>query len=614
MTNGKKSTYTIKKGDTRNLGAYKECATVNFAISLPEFDECVLKIYEYKQDEAILEYKFSTDDRQGSVYAIKIDGLNQKQYEYEYILTDKDGERFFNDSYAKAFARGREWREIADKPIRAMVYEDDYEWNGDKQLNLPYSDIILYSMHVRGFTKHPTSKVKGKGTFAAITEKTAYLTELGITAIELMPAYEFDENTPEAETSFAYKKTDNYYLNYWGYKRALSYFTPKASYSHSKNPIAEFKNMIKEMHKNGIEVYMEFYFTEDINYRLIRDCLCSWVKEYHIDGFHISCKEIYLTALAQEPELAQTKLMSNSFEPGKIFYDNNYPKDRKLAEYNDGFMYDMRKFLKGDEKLLDSIMYRSKRNDKGCAVINYIAYHNGFNLNDLVSYDMKHNEKNGENNMDGNSYNSSWNCGFEGRTRKKSILELRKKQIRNALVMVFLSQGTPMIWGGDEFLNTHYGNNNPYCQDNEISWIKWNYLKSNIDIFNFVKKLIEFRKEHKILRNDSPLKEQDYLACGYPDLSYHSSKAWYIETDYHDRQIGFMYCGSYAKNEQDKEDCFIYIAYNMYWIAQEFALPNLPKNLNWIKVIDTNTGFVEKEEMAKSMIVGPRSTIVLISR
>jgi len=233
---------------------------------------------------------------------------------------------------------------------------------------------------------------------------------------------------------------------------------------------------------------------------------------------------------------------------------------------------------------------------------------------DLVSYDVKHNEANGENNRDGNNYNYSWNCGVEGPTRKKTILDLRKKQIKNALALLLLSQGVPKILSGDEIGNTQYGNNNPYCQDNEISCIDWSGEKKNKDILDYTKMLIQLRKEHNILHHKKELKIMDYYSCGYPDLSYHGKQAWYPEFENYNRQIGIMYCGKYAVNKNGKEDDFIYVAYNMHWIEHEFALPNLPKNKKWHAVMDTSAKVTELKNIQKSIKVNGRSVIILIGK
>jgi glycogen operon protein len=360
---------------------------------------------------------------------------------------------------------------------------------------------------------------------------------------------------------------------------------------------------------------MEFFFADNVNQNLVMDCIKFWVEEYHIDGVHINSYNTPIIAIATSPRLSHIKIMSEGFELDKLNYEDSLPEFKNLAEYNDGFLVDARKFLKGDEEQLNEITYRIRRNPNGCGMINYIANHNGFNLMDMVSYDVKHNEANGENNRDGNNYNYSWNCGAEGPTRKKVIIELRKRQIKNALALLILSQGVPKLLSGDEIGNTQKGNNNPYCQDNDISWVDWSGEKKHNDILDFTKELIRFRKEHIIIHNKKELKIMDYLSCGYPDLSYHGKKAWYPEFENYNRQIGLMYCGKYAINEKGKEDDFIYIAYNMHWIEHEFALPNLPKDKKWKIMIDTSLNENKKQmNIQRNIKVDGRSIVVLVGK
>ena len=335
-------------------------------------------------------------------------------------------------------------------------------------------------------------------------------------------------------------------LNYWGYTKAF-HFAPKRAYAATKDPVREFKDMVKTMHRLGIEVLMEFYFPEGCSPRYITECLQYWVQEYHVDGFHVRGVQGICNLMATDPLFADTKLLNIYFPVEEIYGKKNLPKKRMVAECNDGFMIDVRRFLKGDEESLKAFAERMRRNPKGSGLINYIASHDGFTLCDLVSYEERHNEDNGEQNRDGRVQNYSWNCGEEGKSRKKKILELRNRQMKNAWCMLLLSAGTPMILAGDEFCNSQLGNNNPYCLDNEISWLDWKGYKSgNSEMFRFVKNLIAFRKKHKILHMGQELSMTDSLSCGFPGISYHSSSAWYGELDGQNRKIGVMYCGKYA--------------------------------------------------------------------
>ena len=369
------------------------------------------------------------------------------------------------------------------------------------------------------------------------------------------------------------------------------------------------------MHRLGIEVLMEFYFPQDCDPRYIVACLEYWTEEYHIDGFHIRGEQTLCNLMAKDPLFARTKLLNIYFPVEEIYGRKQLPEVRTVAECNDGFLIDVRRFLKGDEECLKAFAERMRRNPKGSGLINYITAHDGFTLYDTVSYEERHNEANGEQNRDGRVQNYSWNCGEEGKSRKKKIMELRNRQMRNAWCMLLLSAGTPMILAGDEFCNSQSGNNNPYCLDNEISWMDWKGYKSGkSEMFQFVKELIAFRKKHKILHMKQELSLTDSLSCGFPEISYHSSSAWYGELDGQNRKIGVMYCGKYAQ-----EDEMIYIAYNMHWMEHTFALPALPGGYGWKVALDTGKGIYREEEWLpladnRQVRVPSRTVMVLIGR
>ncbi len=604
----------VNKGITTALGVTMCKEGINFAFAIADANKCSLSIYQYGCEEPFIMVWLKEEEKIGDIYTILIEDLPQGKYEYIYMVDDKP----YVDPYARRITGREAWGQVVEESkLRGVFDFDTYEWENDRPLETPYNEIIMYSLHVRGFTKHPTSKVKNKGTFEGIVEKIPYLKELGINQIELMPAYEFDEVIPIQNNRMEYKqfeKNKQYAVNYWGYSKA-NYFAPKASYAGGDDCIVSFKNMVKELHKNNIEVIMEFYFPDNINQNMMIDCITFWVEEYHIDGVHLNSNSAPTTVIATKPRLSHVKIMSENFTLNQIYEEGKVPKFKNLAEYNDGFLIDARRFLKGDEEQLNDITFRIRRNPDKCGAINYLTNHNGFTLMDLVSYDVKHNESNGENNRDGDNFNYSWNCGVEGPTRKKSILDLRSRQMKNALTILLLSQGVPKLLSGDEIGNSQKGNNNPYCQDNEISWIDWSSEKKQKDILEFTKELIRFRKEHIILHDKKELKIMDYLSCGYPDLSYHGNKAWYPEFENANGQIGIMYCGKYAKNQNGKEDNFIYIAYNMHWIEHEFALPNLPKDLKWKLGIDTAAK--EKSEqiiVQKNIKVSGRSIVVVVGK
>lgn len=610
----------VKKGNYQRLGVTKEEDGINFAVAVAGSHEVKLVLYKKGSPHIAQELPFPKEHLIGDILAIKVCGLRWSEYEYNYW---SDGQ-IFQDPYAQLIVGREHFGEAVSledgDTIRCGFAFETYDWMEDTNPQIPYQEIISYQLHVRGFTRHNGSKVRHKGTFMGLQEKIPYLRELGINQVKLMPAYEFDEiKKLHAQMSMSYemRQEEMPRVNYWGYE-AGNYFAPKKSYGASKDVIREFKDLVRTMHANGMEVIMEFYFPNQINPRLIMDCLTFWVTNYHIDGFHILADQVLCNMLAKDPLLSRTKIMAVYFPTEEFYSEPPFPEYENLAECNDGFLIDIRRFLKGDEDQLNQFTYRIRRNPAGRGIINYITNHDGFTLMDLVSYDEKHNEANGEQNRDGSSYNYSWNCGVEGKSRKKKILDLRMKQIKNAFLLLLLSQGTPMLLAGDEIGNSQEGNNNPYCQDNEISWVDWNLNKKNQEILQFVKDVIAFRKRHKILHMPYELRVMDTVSCGYPDVSYHGSRAWYGAFEHTNRQVGVMYCGFYAG-----EDIFLYTAYNMHWVEHEFALPHLPENLDWYTAIDTgkSDGNCVYEEGSEPLLevqniftVLPRTIVVLIGR
>lgn len=610
----------FKKGSYQRLGATQDSDGINFAVAVSGNQFVKLLLYKKGAAAPAAEIEFPSRPLIGDIYAMKVVGLAWKDYEYNYSAKD----RIFQDPYASLII-GREHfgEEAADADghqIRCGFGFEDYDWQEDKNPNHLFENIIAYQLHVRGFTKNNSSKVHHKGTFQGITEKIPYLSHLGINQVKFMPAYEFDEikrSPAHMNMSYMEKQVEPFSVNYWGYEQGY-YFAPKKSYASSKDAIKEFKDMIHAFHEAGIEVIMEFYFPDEVNTRLILDCLTYWVTAYHIDGFHILANQMICNMLAKDPLLSQSKLIAVYFPTEDCTRGLDVEKQSNLAECNDGFMIDIRRYMKGDEDQLNQFTDRIRRNPAGRGMINYLTNHDGFTLNDLVSYDEKHNEANGEQNRDGSNLNYSWNCGVEGKCRKKKIVDLRYRQMKNAFLLLLLSQGTPMLLAGDELGNSQDGNNNPYCQDNEISWLDWNTSKKNLELQEFVRDTIAFRKRHKILHMPRELRIMDTVSCGYPDISYHGSRAWYGAFEQSNRQVGVMYCGYYAK-----EDLFLYVAYNMHWVEHEFALPHLPDKMNWYTAIDSGRtdGSSVYPEGSEPMLtaqnlftVNPRTIVVLIGR
>ncbi len=614
--------FRIRKGQPYPLGATPKSSGVNFSMVNSSEEKCGLILYHKKSGEA-LKLSFERKHRIGNISCFFIEALPIEEYEYNFFIGDKE----HVDPYAKCILGNEVWKKGQKKPLsmRGGFYQPQFDWQKTSPLHIPYHESIIYCLHVRSFTMHASSKVKGKGTFEGLVEKLPYLKELGITAIELMPAYEFEECEKDVDRTTMEYQVKHYdeplpaddaktqtKINYWGYKEA-NYFAPKASFAASDNPSQSFKTMVREFHKNGIEVIMQFYFPDHVKQAYILEILKHWVLEYRIDGIHLKGNGIPVTLLATEPLFANTKLMCEEFTLSEIYPEQESPSYKNLGYYRDEFMYDMRKFLKGDADMLKGFLYHMKNHNPKCGVVNFITNYYGFTLQDLVSYDRKHNEANGERNQDGTDYNYSWNCGIEGPTRKTAVLKLRKKQMKNAICFLLTAQGTPLLLAGDEFGNSQNGNNNCYCLDNDTSWLDWRLVKKNEEYFEFVKAMIQFRKQHPMLHRPEELTMTDRFGFGCPDLSYHGEEAWKVDLSNYNRHIAMMYCGRYARIDHRTEDDMIYLAYNMHWESHRFALPSLPGGYAWEIVVDTDSpagesGIVNKVE------VKPRSVKILLGR
>ena len=556
---------------------------------------------------------FPKEGKTGHVWSMTLNGA----FDDLYYAFEADGKRF-SDPYGRSFAGRERWGRLshAKRLLLSPVAEPEFDWQGDRPLHIPYEDCIVYRAHVRGLTKHASSGTEHRGTFRGVVDKIPYFKELGITTLELLPPVEFQEvMMPENVEGNPYGTSEpTGRLNYWGYAKA-GMFAPKASYADpGTNPVTEFKYMVRELHRAGLEVVPELYFSGREVPEFVLETVRFWVREYHVDGIHLT-GYAPTVLLATDPYLAGTKLWALSWEAEKPAAGEK----KHLGEYNDGFLIDMRRALKGDEEQMSSLIYRNRRNPAETGVLNFMAGTNGFTMMDMVSYDQKHNEANGENNRDGSDYNYSWNCGAEGHVRKKKIQELRSRQLRNAMLLLFLSQGTPVLLAGDEFGNSQNGNNNAYCQDNEISWLNWNLNKWDQALLDFVKHVIAFRKAHPVFHMEQEPRVMDYLACGHPDISYHGVNAWQPEFENFRRQIGILYCGAYAKKPNGENDDFFFVIFNMHWEPHSFALPNLPKNLVWSLAFDTSDsaagGYYEEGQERqilnqKNYMVPSRSVLV----
>ncbi len=613
MTKKSKSGFIKERGVPLPLGVTIFHNWVNFAVSVPNEDKCRLNLYDRDKGTLVESIFLTEENRTGDVFSVRIKNNNLQELAYMYQIKDKE----FIDPYAEIIYGRESYGKIispeAKSNIRGGFNVSGFDWQGEKPLNIPYSDLIIYKLHVRGFTRHPSSGIEAKGTFHGIAEKIPYFHDLGINCVQLMPIYEYNEIIGQKGMGGSDK------INYWGYSSENAYFVPKAAYGADPgNVVQELKSMVYSLHRNGIEVIMEMNFTKGTKPGLIQDCLRHWILNYHIDGFRISSDPVPAAFLAADPILGRTKLLAESWDMEQIYPRDYLPGFKNLAQYNTAYSVVVKRFLRGDEEQVASFACRLKRNPDKCGVINYITNHDGFTLMDLYSYDVKHNERNRENNHDGEDYNYSWNCGAEGSTRIKKVLNLRKKQIRNAFVTLFFSQGTPLLLAGDEFGNSQAGNNNAYCQDNEISWLDWSLSDINKDIFNYVKQMIRLRKEHPILHMGNELRSMDYISCGFPDLSFHGTKAWYPDYNHYSRILGVMLSGNYVKINRKENDNSFYLAFNMHWEKHGFDLPNPPEGKQWHVLLNTEaeTNGTELQPLRNQRLyeAAARSVAVLISK
>lgn len=642
--------YDVRPGLYEINGATAIPGGVNFTIHSNQATGCELLLYYRKEAEPYAVIPFPDNYRIGNVFSMIVFGLQIEEFEYAYrmdgpyipekgILFDKNN--VLLDPYAKAVTGQSVWGQKALKDrnlYHARVVRDDFDWGDMKPLLTPLEDTIIYEMHVRGFTQDVSSGVESPGTFAGIIEKIPYLRELGITAVELMPIFEFDELKDEREYQ------GNRLLDYWGYN-TVSFFAPNTSYAAGieyNQEGNELKNLIKLMHENGLEVYLDVVFnhtaegnengpvisfkgldnqiyyllTPDGYYynfsgcgntlncnhpivqQMILECLRHWVVSYRVDGFRFDLASILgrnedgrpmskpplLQSLAFDPILGNVKLIAEAWDAGGLYQVGNFPSWNRWVEWNGKYRDDLRSFLKGDNGKAGTAAVRIFGSEDlyeerlGCnASVNFITCHDGFTLYDLYAYNQKHNEANGWDNTDGANDNASWNCGVEGETDNEDIIRLRMRMMKNAAAVLLLSRGVPMLLAGDEFANTQFGNNNPYCQDNIISWLDWRRLEKNRNLFEFFKYLIAFRKQHDPIRKHTPS-----CSFGFREMSIHDVDPWTDGFRDDSHYIGVMFAGRTGQ----MDDC-VYIAVNTYWEELEISLPALPVGQCWQQMIDT---------------------------
>lgn len=680
--------FKIRPGFFRMYGACVASNGVSFTINSHGATRCTLLLFKPQAPKPYARIPFPDSYRIGDTYSMLVYDIKPDEFEYAFSFDGPyepakgllfNEENVLLDPYSRAVTGQRKWGEKPeggkDFEYRARVVKSSFDWGNIKQLEQPFEDLVIYEIHVRGYTKDKSSGVSAPGTFAGLKDKIPYLKDLGINAVELMPIFEFDE----MESARVVDGVQLY--NYWGYN-TVSFFAPNTSYAFNEehnHEGDELKSLIKALKENGIEVILDVVFnhtaegnemgpcfsfkgidnnvyymlTPDAHYynfsgcgnvmncnhpvvrNFIIDCLRHWAIEYRVDGFRFDLASILgrdqngapmanppiLESLAFDPVLGKMKLIAEAWDAGGLYQVGSFPSWNRWAEWNGRYRDDMRSFLKGDDGMAGNAITRitgsrdlyspDSRGHK--ASVNFLTCHDGFTLYDLYSYNEKHNEKNGWNNTDGDNNGHSWNCGAEGETDDPNVNGLRRRLIKNAFAALLCSRGPAMFFAGDEFCNTQFGNNNAYCQDNIISWLDWGRLEEFKEIHDFVRHMIQFRKEHPILR-----KMTKPSSCQFPEISVHNGTPFNASTDYKTKLIGIMYAG---RNEEDTEDDIVFYCMNAYWEPLVMQLPVLPNGKHWH--VDTNTNaeyfdgedFTEKTELlgVNTIRVPARTTIILVA-
>ena len=653
---------------------------VSFTIHSIGATSCELCLFHRTEQHPYAVLPLPDRFRIGNTWSMIVFGLDITQFEYAYrmdgpydpargLLFDKT--KYLLDPYARAVTGQSRWgeRPSADTAYHARVVEDVFDWADFTDIHIPFQDMVIYELHVRGFTQHPSSGVDHPGTFAGLMEKLPYLKKLGINTIELMPVFEFDELADERVVN------GEHLLNYWGYN-TVCYFAPNTGYAAAvefNREGTELKTLIRTCNANGIEVILDVVFnhtaegnedgpffcfkgmdnnvyymltpdgkyynfsgvgnTLNCNHPMVRqfilDCLRYWVVEYRVDGFRFDLASILgrdedggplsepplLESLAFDPILGRVKLIAEAWDAGGMYQVGSFPSWNRWAEWNGKYRDDLRRFLKGDDRLAEAAVQRIcgspdlyPPDQRENASVNFLTCHDGFTLYDLYAYNEKHNERNGWDNTDGANDNNSWNCGAEGETDDPVINDLRSRLRKNAFAVLLCSRGAAMFPAGDEFCNTQFGNNNPYCQDNEISWLDWSRLDEHQDQFEFVRRMIALRHAHPVLRSaNAP------AACGWPDVSLHNGKAWDSWMGSETRQIGVLFAG---RNADDTDDDLVLLVINAHWEPHAQQAPTPPAGKRWRLVMHTFCAqpFAPDTPFdGTQFVIGPRSVAILIA-
>ncbi len=674
--------YDVRPGMYEINGATAIPGGVNFTIHSHNATSCEILLFHRKESEPYEVIKFPEHYKIGNVYSMIIFGLDIEEFEYAYRMDGPydpknglifDKTKYLLDPYARAVTGQSVWGNPVGKNnvYKARVVKNDFDWEDFHNSVRPMEDLIIYELHVRGFTKDSSSGIteQERGTFEGLRKKIPYLKELGVNAVELMPIFEFDETRDKRVVN------GNTLLDYWGYN-PISFFAPNTSYTSKieyNREGNELKQLIKELNENDIEVILDVVFnhtaegnelgpyisfkgidnniyyllTPDGYYynfsgcgntlncnhpivqQMILECLRYWVINYRVNGFRFDLATILgrnedgspmnkpplLQSLAFDPVLGNVRLIAEAWDAGGLYQVGSFPSWNRWSEWNGRYRDDIRLFLKGSggaylasNRITGSTDLYDEHYRGSNASVNFITCHDGFTLYDLYAYNHKHNEVNGWNNTDGGNDNLSWNCGAEGETKDPEVNRLRKRMIMNACTVLMCSRGIPMFFAGDEFCNTAFGNNNAYCQDNIISWLDWRLLDKNRDIFQFFKRTIRFRKDYNILRRNGKV-----CSLGFPPISTHGTEPFENQYDNDTKFIGVMFAG--RDEVEEEHDEIIYIAINTFWETQTFTMPDISSKYKWQIVINTmeEEGYIEDRRQTitgNSTSIGPRTVMV----
>lgn len=574
----------LKIGDFNKFGAVYNNGSVTFTFSVDaQCSKAAVILYAKNTYKLISKIELDDSYRIGDVYSVLVTGIDIDNTCYLYMADDIE----FMDPYAYGICGREKWADEKRAGNEYKVYAGFTDlfipWE-DTKVKIKPEDMIIYKLHMRGFTMQQGLGKTTAGNYHGLITRLPYLKELGVTSIEIMPIYDFEEMFLSNSSKYDNKGNlinsivyDNK-INYWGYGDA-NYMAPKASYFPGNNPTVGLRELVGAIHSNGMELIMELSFLETATKEYIVDVLKYYMFHFHIDGFHIIGATIPISHILEDPFLTDTKLFFENVGDDRLY---SLKGKKHVFLYNDSFQCVLRQMLNHMNGSMVQFANHTRRQNDMFGFVNFAANTTGFTLLDSFSYGEKHNEANGEDNRDGTNNNYSLNYGYEGKTNNKAINQIRSLQSRNAITATLLSIAVPLINAGDEIGNTTGGNNNPYCQDNKIGWTVFSKAKDKELLLDYTKRLIEFRKAHKCLHPDNAMKMNDYKHVGFPDMSYHGSEPWMMSVSEGQKALGVLYCGAYSNEEDD-----IYVCYNFGYDAVTMALPRLKPGKRWRQLLNT---------------------------